>query len=269
MTPSPVPDPVALLHYGPLPDQVAELFLPAAADGPTPLVLLFHGGVWREPHDRVHIRPLAAALAATGTAVASVEYRRVDGTGGWPATFEDAALACDLLPDLVDASGAIRVDRGAVALAGHSAGGHLALWSALRHLTAPGTPGHRGSPPPVAGVAALGAVVALGEFRRTSPDGPTVERLVGGDPTTVPARYAAADPALLGASECPVVLVHGSQDEAVPVQTVRDYVAARAGVRLVELPATGHFEVIDPASAAWPPVADAVWAALGRPRPIG
>lgn len=275
MTPSPAP--AALLSYGPHPDQVADLFLPDGAGGadgargagaPLPLVLLFHGGVWREPHDRVHLRPFAAALAATGTVVASVEYRRVDGAGGWPETFDDVALAGDLLPDLVDASGAgVRVDRRAVALAGHSAGGHLALWSALRHLTDRTSPGHRAAPLPVAGVAALGAVVALTEFWRTSPDRPTVERLMGGDPTAVAGRYAAADPALLGPSACPVVLVHGSDDEAVPVQSARDHAASRARVRLVELPGTGHFDVIDPASAAWPAVVDAVWSALGRPRP--
>lgn len=256
------------MHYGSLPDQVADVFVPPAVGGSVPLVLLFHGGVWREPHDRVHIRPFAAALAATGAVVASVEYRRVDGAGGWSATFDDAALACDLLPDVVDASGlGVRVDRDAVALVGHSAGGHLALWSALRHRTEPGSPGHRETPLRVSGVAALAAVVALSEFWHTSPDGLTVERLMGGPPATVPERYAVADPALLGPADCPVVLVHGSQDEAVPVQTARDYAAARSGVRLVELPGTGHFEVVDPASAAWPAVRDAVWAALGRSAP--
>lgn len=259
------------LAYGAHPDQVSDLFVPDGADrsgGPLPLVLLFHGGVWREPYDRVHLRPFAAALAVTGAIVANVEYRRVDGAGGWPATFDDAALACDLLPDLVDAAVGGRVDRDAVALVGHSAGGHLALWSALRHLVPVGAPGHRHTPLPVAGVAALGAVVALGEFARTIPDGPTVERLMGGDPTTVPERYAAADPAALPAAACPVLLVHGTDDEDVPVQTVRDYAATHPGAHLLELPDTGHMDVIDPGSGAWPSVRDAVWGALGRDRPL-
>lgn len=260
--------PAAVLSYGPHPDQVADLHLPEGVDGPLPLVLLFHGGVWREPHDRVHLRPFAAALAATGAVVASVEYRRVDGAGGWPATFDDAGLACDQLPGLVAGCGVgAGVDRDAVALVGHSAGGHLALWSALRHLTAPAAPGHRTSALPVAGVAALGAVVALTQFWWESAERPTVERLMGGDPAAVAERYAAADPTLLGPAACPVVLVHGADDEAVPVRTARDYAAGRAGARLVELPGTGHFDVIDPASAAWSAVVDGVWAALGRTRP--
>lgn len=270
MTTATVPVPAGQLPYGPLPDQVADVFLPDVVGGPRPLVLLFHGGVWREPHDRVHVRPLATALAATGALVANVEYRRVDGAGGWPATFEDVALACDLLPDLVDASGlGVRVDRDAVALVGHSAGGHLALWSALRHRTRPGAPGRRTSPLPVAGVVGLGAVVALGEFCLVSPDGPTVERLMGGGPTAVPERYADADPAVLGPAACPVVLVHGSDDEDVPVRTVRDYAASHPRARLVELPDTGHMDVIDPCAAPWASVRDAVWLALGRDRPPG
>lgn len=268
------PAPWTVVAYGPLPDQVAEVTVPPHTvppdDGPLPLVLLLHGGVWREPHDRVHIRPLAAALAATGVVVANVDYRRVDGAGGWTATFDDAALASDTLADLIEGAGLARVDRTAVALVGHSAGGHLALWSTLRHLTAPDAPGHRETPLPVSGVVPLAGVVALSAFHGSSPDADTVERLMGGSPSAVAQRYAAADPALLGAPDCPVVLVHGSEDEAVPVQTARDYAAAhvrvgKGGVTLVELPGTGHFEVIDPDSAAWPAVRDAVHRALGLP----
>jgi acetyl esterase/lipase len=257
--------PWTLLAYGPEPDQVAEVTVPPDADGPLPLVLLLHGGVWREPHDRVHIRPLAAALAATGVIVANVDYRRVDGAGGWPTTFNDAAMATDTLPDLIDEADLAQVDRSAIVLVGHSAGGHLALWSTLRHLTSPDEPGHRATPLPVAGVVPLAGVVALTSFHRTSPDADTVTRLMGGDPDAVPDRYLSVDPTLLGAPECRVVLVHGSEDEAVPIQTARDYATAHDGVVLVELPGTGHFEVIDPSSTAWPAVRAAVRDALGRP----
>ena len=264
-TVTPPPSPWTVVAYGPHPDQVAEVTVPDGADGPPPLVLLLHGGVWREPHDRVHVRPLAAALAATGVVVANVDYRRVDGAGGWPATFEDAAAATDTLPQLVETAGVAQVDRGAVVLVGHSAGGHLALWSALRHRLPEGAPGRRATPADVAGVVALGAVVALTEFHASSDDAPTVERLMGGSPREVPERYRAADPALLGAPDCRTILVHGTHDEAVPVATVREYAAAHPGVvELAELPATGHFPVIDPVSTAWPAVRSAVARAIGR-----
>ncbi|GAA3799653.1 alpha/beta hydrolase family protein [Cellulomonas soli] len=255
--------PWTTIAYGTHPDQVTEVTVPEGATGPLPLVVLLHGGVWREPHDRVHIRPLAAALAATGVVVANTEYRRVGGAGGWPQTFEDVALATDTVPDLIGSAGLAQVDPEAVVLVGHSAGGHLALWATVRHLVPAGAPGHRAAPLPVAGVVPLAGVVALSSLQRTGPDGDSVERLMGGDPGSVPGRYAAGDPTLLGAPSCRTVLVHGAQDEAVPVGTARDYAAARPGVDLVELAGTGHFEVIDPTSTAWPAVLGAVCAALG------
>lgn len=261
---TPTPLPWTVVAYGPLPDQVAEVTVPDDAVGPLPLVLLLHGGVWREPYDRVHVRPLAAALAATGVVVANVDYRRVDGAGGWPATFEDAAAATDALPGLVAATGRAEVDRGAVVLVGHSAGGHLALWSALRHRLPAGAPGRRTTPPDVAGVVALGAVVALRAFHASSDDAATVERLMGGPPAAVPERYQAADPSVLGAPDCRTILVHGELDESVPVSTVRDYAAAHPEVELVELPGTGHFPLIDPESEAWPTVLAAVHRAAGH-----
>jgi hypothetical protein len=64
-----------------------------------------------------------------------------------------------------------------------------------------------------------------------------------------------------------LVAVHGTHDEAVPVEISRRYVdtAISAGdqARLVEIDC-GHFELIDPLSAAWPTVLTAVATALSR-----
>ena len=62
-------------------------------DEPTWLVLV-HGGFWRPQFDRVHQRPMAAALADAGYAVAHVEYRRPGMPGGgWPGTGADLLAA--------------------------------------------------------------------------------------------------------------------------------------------------------------------------------
>jgi acetyl esterase/lipase len=58
----------------------------------------------------------------------------------------------------------------------------------------------------------------------------------------------------------PQILVHGIEDDRVPIEHARAY-AARATAagddcRLLELHAD-HFDVIDPRSAAWPAVRDA------------
>jgi len=56
----------------------------------------------------------------------------------------------------------------------------------------------------------------------------------------------------------PVTLVHGVDDHAVPVGLSESYVAAHPHAQLHALPGVGHFELIDPASSAWPDVLAAI-----------
>lgn len=64
-----------------------------------------------------------------GFAVWNLEYRRIEGGGGWPATFLDIGAGVDHLRDLAVAH---NLDLNRVIVTGHSAGGHLATWVAAR-----------------------------------------------------------------------------------------------------------------------------------------
>ena len=66
-----------------------DLHLPEGGGPETPLVVLLHGGFWKSEWDRRHTRPMARALAEAGCTVATPEYRRVGGGGGWPVTGDD------------------------------------------------------------------------------------------------------------------------------------------------------------------------------------
>jgi acetyl esterase/lipase len=241
--PGPAPD--AVLRYGRHPDQLIDLHLPAAPlVQPTraPAVLLVHGGFWRQAYDRRHTRPMAGALTQLGFAVASVEYRRSGGAGGWPMTFDDVVAAFDAAPGLVEAVAPGRVDfAGAVAL-GHSAGGHLAIWAGQRTLTL------------LRRIVALAPVADLMEAHRRRLDSDAVSVLLGGPPEQLPQRYAQADAAGQLPARVPVVVVHGDQDQQVPVAMSR----ALRGVELVELAGTDHFGLIDPRTSAWAQVMAAV-----------
>jgi acetyl esterase/lipase len=241
---APAPAPDLTVSYGPEPDQVADVRLPAG--GPAPLVLLWHGGFWRPAWDRTHVAPMAAALAGEGFAVATVEYRRT----GWTQTSADVAAAADAVPGLVSQAVPGRVDLARTVYSGHSAGGQLALWAAAAR------PGKAGRPGP-AGVLALAPVADLAEAYRLDLDGGAVAAFLGGGPDEVPDRYAAASPAALGPPGVPVVVMHGCADGRVPVAMSRRYAAA-TGARLVELPGADHFALIDPASAVWPLVVAAL-----------
>ena len=199
---------------------MADLRLPAATGRPAPLVVVVHGGFWRDEWDRAHAGPQSDGLAAAGYVVATVEYRRVGGAGGWPATLDDVALLGDTLPGLVADAVGDRVDPARTVLVGHSAGGHLAAWSAARHRLPADSPWHRATALPV-GVVALAGVLDLGLSERLGLGGHAARALLGGSPDEQPDRYAAADPARLLPTGVPTVLVHGTLDEDVPVDVSR------------------------------------------------
>jgi acetyl esterase/lipase len=260
----PAPGPDLVLRYGPGPDHVVDVRLPASA-GPAPLVVVLHGGFWRAEHDRAHAGPQCSALAEAGYVVAAVEYRRTGRGGGWPATFDDVAAAVDAVPGLVAGAAPGRLRPGGAVLVGHSAGGHLALWAASRDRLPPGSRWHRPPGPSTPrAVVGLGAVCDLRCCGDLDLDGGAASALLGGGPDDVPDRYAQADPLTLAPPGVPAVLVHGTDDDRVPVEMSRRYAAAGGdSVRLVELPGTGHFEVIDPRSRVWPAVLDAIRMVVG------
>jgi acetyl esterase/lipase len=245
------------VSYGDHEDQIADLSFPVRADGPAALVVLLHGGFWRAKYDRLHVGVVADDLAERGYVVANVEYRRVGAGGGWPVTLTDVAQAVDALPGLIERERPGLVDPERVVYVGHSAGGHLALWAALRDRLPVGAPGRASRPPRVAGVVALGAAVNLAEADRLGSGRGAVADFLGGASDDVPERYAAADPSALGRPGFRTVLVHGDLDDTLPVEMARAYHASFGGGLIVPEGA-GHFDVIDPASAAWPSVLEAL-----------
>jgi acetyl esterase/lipase len=241
----PASPPDAVLRYGPRADQIADLRVPPGTGAP--LVVLLHGGFWRNTWDRTHTRPMADGLVDAGVAVITPEYARTGGGGGWPVTFDDVALAVAAVPGLVAAAAGGSVDTTTrTVLVGHSAGGQLALWCASQGLQA----GY-------AGVVALAPVADLTEAFRLDLDGGAVLELMGGGPDEVPDRYDRVDPCRLAAPAVPVVILHGTDDLAVPAGLSERY-AAHSGARLQPLPEVDHFGLIDPRSTAWPGVLAAV-----------
>jgi acetyl esterase/lipase len=275
--PSRPPDQV--LHYGERDDQVAGLRLPGPGDRPGdpgapgrpghPLVIFLHGGFWRSAIDAAHTGPLAAALASAGFVVCTPEFRRTGQPGGgWPGTFDDVAAAVDTLPGIAARAAGGLAGTGQVVLAGHSAGGHLALWAAGRRRL-PATDRWHAARSPAVGVVSLAGVCDLAACFRLGLDGDAAGDLMGGGPESFPGRYRSADPMGLLPTGIAARLVHGTADERVPADQSRDYtaraVAAGDDASCDLLPGCGHFELIDPLSAAWPAVLAAFRSAAAGP----
>ncbi|MFN3659219.1 MAG: alpha/beta hydrolase family protein [Pseudolabrys sp.] len=252
------------IRYGALPGQFGELWLP---DGPGrhPVVILIHGGCWLASLPGLELMAYAADdLRKHGSAVWNIEYRRLgEPGGGYPGSFEDVANAVDWLRTLAKDH---PLDLDDVVAAGHSAGGHLALWAAARPRLPKRSPLYRDNPLPIKRAVSLASINDLALFHDRGPPscgGPrTIEQLVG-----VAARgpwdaYADTSPAALLPLGVPQTVISAALDPIVPAAFGRAYAAgaSAAGDRVVEItiPQAGHFELIDPRSGAFEQVRSAL-----------
>lgn len=240
-------------RYGAGSRQRGEWWVPAGRTAPGPLVVLVHGGYWRSEYD-LHLEDAVAAdLAGRGLLVWNIDYAPSDQH--WPATLVDAAAGYDAA--FTGRFGRL-VDRSRVAVVGHSAGGHLALWLASRSRLPLGAPGAGEHVVPALAVPQA-PVAALARAQELGLGAGAVAALLGGSPAQVPERYAVADPVALAPTGVPTTIVHGTGDDVVPISQSEDYVAVSPSTRLVRVPG-GHFEHLDPASVACHALRDALTA---------
>jgi acetyl esterase/lipase len=218
-------DPDEELSYGQYPEQMVDVW---HAKDHRPAILFLHGGFWRPEYDRIHARPLGEALAEEGWPVASIDYRREPGNPD--STAADVRDALDRLPDLMDLTAGF-------VLAGHSAGGHLALWAASTF-----------NPIRMRGVVALAPVADLLLADQLELDKTAVQDFLGSGVRND------LDPTYLPAPIMPVSIVHGTADARVPLSVSESYVSAHPTARLVAVEGAGHYELIDPQTTAWPHV---------------
>ncbi|HIY67195.1 MAG TPA: alpha/beta hydrolase [Candidatus Agrococcus pullicola] len=227
-------EPDRVVRYAPGETGVIDVYDPRGLA--RALVVLVHGGFWRSRYDRLHLRPLAEALAGEGLLVALPEYRRVgDEGGGWPGTFDDIRSIVRSVRRLVGAEGA------RLTLVGHSAGGHLAVLAA-------------GDETDVDRAVSLAGVLDLAAAIDDGLSDGAAQEFLGEDAAAV----ATADPMRRPVPECEVILLHGAEDDEVPVSYSEAYAARDARIEFSHLPG-GHYELIDPEAEEF----SALLAALG------
>lgn len=247
-----VPTPLRI-SYGGDGSQLGELHLPAGTD-PVPVVVVVHGGYWRAVYGFDLGTPLAADLANHGVAAWNVEYRRVGGGGGWPATFTDVAAAVDALAGPVQEAAGGRLDLADVRAVGHSAGGHLAVWAAGRPLLPAGAPGAD----PVVRLTRVVSQAGVLDLVTASAEGLSdgaSDELLDGSAGARPERYALAAPLARLPIGLAVTCVHGDADVDVPISQSETYVSAATAAgdpaTLLRLPGVDHLALIDPSARAW------------------
>lgn len=259
--PSRAPD--RRIAYGTDSSQYGELRVPAGT-GPHPLVILIHGGCFKAAYASAHyFGAMADALKADGIATWNIEYRRLGEAGsGWPGTYLDVGRAVDHVRALADE---YHLDLGRVVVVGHSAGGHLAMWTAARRRLTKASALFVADPLLVRGVMDLAGPVDMTAnipgYEALCRD-TVITSLLGGTPAAVPEHYAQASAIKLLPLGIPQVLVLGSHEDFVPLPFVDSYVraATEAGdpVRRILIPGAGHFEIASPLSFTWPTVNAAI-----------
>ncbi len=173
-----------------------------------PVVLYFHGNAEAAAQNL----PLAESLHARGFGVFLAEYRGYGGLGGSPS---EEGLYADGEAALAEL-GRLGVTAKRVVVVGRSLGSGVAVELATRHRVAA-----------VALVSAYTSIVDMG-------------RIVAGPlaPMFVRDRFDSLSKIARIAS--PVVLVHGTRDDVIPVEMGRRLAAARPDARWVELPEATH-----------------------------
>jgi len=253
------------LPYGEDPLQFGELRLPVG-EGPFAVVMVIHGGCWLAEYDLGYMSAFADALSDSGLATWSIEYRRVGNPGGgWPGTFQDVAKALDYLREIAPDHD---LDVARVAVVGHSAGAHLALWLGGRGSLDCGDPLRGHNPVAVNGVIALAGISDLAAYDAPDGCGSAVPGLLGGVPAEMPERLRRASPIEMLPFGIKVTMVTGEFDSIVPASQARDFVEAARDrgetVNTIEIAGAGHFELVDPANSAFGAIREAVRKAVER-----
>ena len=241
------------VRYGDSPSQLLDVWrtkeLPSQ---PAPVMLFLPGGAWVHGGRILQGYALMSHLAERGWVCLSIDYR-VAPNHPWPQHITDVKTAIAWARANVDKYGG---DRNFIAVAGTSAGGHLA---ALAGLT-PNDPEMQ-SELPEGSDTSVDAVVGI-YGRYDWEDRSTVERarfvdflervVVKRKIARHPEIFRKASPiARTHADAPPFLVIHGSGDTVIPVQQARDFVEklrgeSRSVVGYVELPGAGHgFDMTD------------------------
>jgi len=247
------------IAYGGDASQIADLWLPDGP-GPHPVVVLIHGGCWTASIADLGIMDFVAEdLRKRGLAVWNIEYRRLgQAGGGYPGTYQDVAAALDKLPEIAKAHG---LDGGPYVVAGHSAGGHLALWAGARLRLSASSPLHAAHPLPIKAVVDIAGIANLKTDIDTACGADTVAAMAGRPSVQRPDVFADTSPAALAPLGLPTVVIHGAEDTTVRPSVGAAYATiARARGDHVEVlnPPGGHVEEISPGTEAWRVISDVI-----------
>ncbi len=219
-----------------------DLHLP---DNPkdAPLLVWIHGGAWRRGSKSSV--PLKSMVDEKGWAIASVDYR-LSPVAKFPAQVHDIKAAIRYLRGKGEEYGYKSEN---IAIAGASAGGHLAALVGVSNNVEE-LEGNIGdyldqSSSVQATVSLYGASNLTTILKQSTPHGlrvrkPALDLFIGGQPEEVEETAKLASPVFhVDAEDPPLLMIHGDQDPQMPISQSHELHG-----KFKELGLTVHFEVI-------------------------
>ncbi len=222
-----------------------DLYIPEDQAGAAPLVVWVHGGAWRAgTRTQVPIKD----LLKHGLAIASIDYR-LSGDAAFPAQLHDINQSIAYLRHHAADLG---LDPKRFAIAGSSAGGHLAALAGVSSDVVELLPPSADDTPISPKTLRVSAIVSLFGasnletiLQQSTPHGlsvrvPALQLLLRGQPDQKPELAQLASPVThVDGSDPPLLLLHGDQDPQMPINQSHELEAAyqRAGSQV-------HFEVV-------------------------
>lgn len=202
-------------------------------------LIFIHGGCWLNAYGYEHAKGMYHALAELGMGVYVTEYRRVgDEGGGWPGSLDDVTQAIRIALKRIENEGRYTN----IYIAGHSAGGHLALLAAQR-LSSSSLSLSRANIKRIIGLAAITDIqsYAMGHNSCQS----ATAKFMNGTPEDVPTAYQRATPRPTHGS-LPITLLQGDADSIVPARH-----AVLSGINQKIIKNGGHFDWLHPESTSF------------------
>jgi acetyl esterase/lipase len=236
------------IEYARIGDQILKLDLHIPSGKAfSPLIVWVHGGAWRSGSKK---NVSLGKLVEDGYPIASVDYR-LSTQAKFPAQVHDIKAAIRFLRAHGSEWG---LATGKIAIAGDSAGGHLAALVGVsnQHPELEGEVGSdRGQSSDVQAILSFyGAANLTTILKQSTPRGlevrvPALGLLLGGQPMDVPALARLASPVFhVDANDPPLLLLHGDQDPQMPVNQSLElwgaYRKADAPVQLEVVHGAGH-----------------------------
>lgn len=233
-----------------------DVYLPAArpAGMRSPALVWIHGGGWMGgTKNEARANNVCSTLARAGYVAVSIDYRL--GAGAWPTNLHDCKNAVRFLRARAAQYG---IDPARIAVAGGSAGGHLALMVALTGDLAELEPAGSATPYPGlssavrCGINFYGITDVPGWRVKPRPGAPaesaglrdSTAKVYGVDSNDAPVLRLASPITHVRKSSVPLLTLHGRSDETVLLEQAEtlDRVARERGAahELIVLDGIGH-----------------------------